>query len=71
MKQDENEYTKLIKEVAQILDKKGYSSLFYTAAFNDFKELAKGSFNEAEEIAQLFINDAQPMQCDYYLYKNV
>ncbi len=48
----------LSSQVRKLLAEKGYSNLFDWNDYNHFKKLTKGAFNQAFEIAEHFIAEA-------------
>jgi hypothetical protein len=53
----ERKNTKLSEQVKKILTEKGFSFLFNFQDYKYFKQKAKGDFNPALKIADLFISD--------------
>ena len=68
MKKTQDKNTSLENEVQDILKNKGFSAVFYVAAFNEFKRKTRKEFNQALAIADLFINQEDPAQSDFSQY---
>jgi ABC-type uncharacterized transport system substrate-binding protein len=59
--------TKLSEKVKNILKEKGFSFLFNFQDYKFFKQKAKGDFNPALKIADLFIQDTN-QESDFNQY---
>ncbi len=58
----------LSEQVKNILQKKGFSSLFNYNDYKYFKEQCKTAYNKAQAIAEKFQADAEPQQNDFNEY---
>jgi hypothetical protein len=58
----------LSEQVKRILKKHGFSSLFNYTDYEVFKAQCKGAFDKAQEIARLFMAEAQPEENDFNQY---
>ena len=63
----ERKNTKLSEQVKKILTEKGFSFLFNFQDYKFFKQKAKGDFNPALKIADLFIQDSN-QESDFNQY---
>lgn len=54
----------LSNQVKNILQKKGFSSIFNFTDYECFKEQCKDAFNKAVAIADLFISESKPENND-------
>lgn len=59
---------KLSEQVKATLHAKGYSFLFNYSDYKYYKAQAKKAFNKAQAIADLFIQDNQPIKSDFSEY---
>jgi hypothetical protein len=59
--------TKLSEQVKKILTEKGFSFLFNFQDYKYFKQKAKGDFNPALKIADLFMNETD-QESDFNQY---
>lgn len=58
----------LSEQVKRILKTQGFSTLFNYTDYEVFKGQCKHAFNKAQEIARLFMAEAQPEQNDFNQY---
>ena len=63
----EDKNTKLSEQVKKILTEKGFSFLFNFQDYKYFKQKAKGDFNPALKIADLFMNETD-QESDFNQY---
>ena len=63
----ERKNTKLSEQVKKILTEKGFSFLFNFQDYKYFKQKAKGDFNPALKIADLFMNETD-QESDFNQY---
>jgi len=66
-KTNDRKNTKLSEQVKKILTEKGFSFLFNFQDYRHFKPQAKGDFNPALKIANLFIQDTN-QESDFNQY---
>ena len=66
--QTETNRRNLSSEVLQILNSKGLSKLFNFPDYHYFKVETKGSFNQAQAIADLFVQFSPEIQSDFADY---
>ena len=57
IKTDKNKIFLLSEQVKILLNKKGYLKVFNYRDYEYFKSIAKNSYNKAEKIAELFIDE--------------
>jgi hypothetical protein len=58
----------LSEQVKRILKTNGFTSLFNYTDYEVFKNKCKGTFDKAQEIARLFMAEAQPDENDFNQY---
>lgn len=63
-----NTGNKLSEQVQNILSEKGFSFLFNWSDYKYFEKQAANAWNKAQEIADLFIQDASDLQSDLSEY---
>lgn len=68
MQNTSNKSTTLAQEVQELLNAEGYGFAFFPAAFEVYRDITAGAFDQARQIVEKFIADESAQGSDFTNY---